>query len=85
MVSRLSINPGALGSRSSLHSDSAFVTRKLSMVKSEHELAGGIEDWEDIDGCDVDRYGFITMQRESVLRCSTPEAKPQRVSTVSIL
>lgn len=24
-----------------------------------HELAGGIEDWEDVDGRAVDRYGFI--------------------------
>jgi hypothetical protein len=54
IISRLSINPEALGSRSSLRSDSAFVTRRLSMVKSDHELAGGIEDWEDINGCDVD-------------------------------
>jgi len=35
--------------------------RRDSMVlrRSEHELAGGVEDWEDIDGASVDRYGFI--------------------------
>ncbi|KYK55257.1 TBC domain protein [Drechmeria coniospora] len=27
--------------------------------KRDSELAGGIEDWEDVDGADVDRYGFI--------------------------
>ncbi|KAI0541709.1 rab-GTPase-TBC domain-containing protein [Xylaria digitata] len=28
-----------------------------------HELAGGIEDWEGVEGHDVDRYGFIVPQR----------------------
>lgn len=28
-------------------------------VRREYELAGGVEDWEDVDGADVDRYGFI--------------------------
>jgi len=28
-----------------------------------HALAGGIEDWEGVDGQDVDRYGFIAPQR----------------------
>ncbi|KAH6673075.1 rab-GTPase-TBC domain-containing protein [Halenospora varia] len=49
--------------------------------KKEHELAGGIEDWEDVNGRDVDRYGFINMRRNS--RPGTPEPRPpQRVSTV---
>ncbi|KXT18780.1 hypothetical protein AC579_8246 [Pseudocercospora musae] len=30
-----------------------------------HELAGGIEDWEDIDSSAVDRYGFIHQDRTS--------------------
>jgi hypothetical protein len=51
-------------------------------VRQEHELAGGIEDWEDIDGHDVDRYGFINLQRK-LSRPGTPEPRPpQRVSTV---
>ncbi|QIW99793.1 hypothetical protein AMS68_005311 [Peltaster fructicola] len=33
-------------------------------TKAEHELAGGIEDWQDIDGGDVDRYGFIVPRSE---------------------
>ncbi|KAI9648720.1 hypothetical protein NHQ30_003360 [Ciborinia camelliae] len=46
------------------------------------ELAGGIEDWEDVNGNDVDRYGFINSQRTTP-RPGTPEPKPpQRVSTV---
>lgn len=45
------------------------------------ELAGGIEDWEDVNGNDVDRYGFINQRTTS--RPGTPEPKPpQRVSTV---
>ncbi|KAJ8058098.1 hypothetical protein OCU04_012957 [Sclerotinia nivalis] len=45
------------------------------------ELAGGIEDWEDVNGNDVDRYGFISQRTTS--RPGTPEPKPpQRVSTV---
>ncbi|KAK6336582.1 hypothetical protein TWF718_009384 [Orbilia javanica] len=27
--------------------------------RNDFELAGGVEDWEDIDGDDIDRYGFI--------------------------
>ncbi|KAF5868911.1 putative tbc domain-containing protein [Botrytis fragariae] len=46
------------------------------------ELAGGIEDWEDVNGKDVDRYGFINSGRTTT-RPGTPEPKPpQRVSTV---
>lgn len=51
-------------------------------VRSEHELAGGIEDWEDVNGHDVDRYGFIDLNTRRT-RPGTPEPKPpQRVSTV---
>ena len=32
-------------------------------TKQATELAGGIEDWEDVDGEDVDRYGFINPKR----------------------
>lgn len=54
------------------------------MVKREHEMAGGIEDWEDINGRDVDRYGFININRQTSLRAGSPEPKPpKRVSTVS--
>lgn len=28
-------------------------------LREENELAGGIEDWDEIDNADVDRYGFI--------------------------
>ncbi|KAH8820007.1 rab-GTPase-TBC domain-containing protein [Xylogone sp. PMI_703] len=46
-------------------------------------MAGGIEDWEDINGEDVDRYGFINPSKDSE-RPGTPDARPplQRTSTV---
>ncbi|KAF8862878.1 RabGAP/TBC [Acephala macrosclerotiorum] len=51
-------------------------------VRTEHELAGGIEDWEDIEVEDVNRYGFIESRRKSD-RPGTAEPRPvQRVSTV---
>jgi hypothetical protein len=34
--------------------------------REEHELAGGLEDWQDIDNADVDRYGFIIVKSPSV-------------------
>lgn len=33
--------------------------RKSLLLRDGNELAGGMEDWEDLDGSDVDRYGFI--------------------------
>ncbi len=34
--------------------------------REEQELAGGIEDWQDVDNADVDRYGFIVPQTDSM-------------------
>ncbi|KAK5117177.1 hypothetical protein LTR85_008945 [Meristemomyces frigidus] len=34
-----------------------------SYSREAHEFAGGIEDWEDVEGQDVDRYGFINPSR----------------------
>jgi hypothetical protein len=52
------------------------------------ELAGGIEDWEDLNGDEVDRYGFISpkpLNPNNVSSSSLPtaaSAKLHRVSTV---
>lgn len=74
-------------SASYLHPDMNNIERPQSAIstmsenRKEHELAGGIEDWEDINGRDVDRYGFINQRPSS--RSGTPEPRPpQRVSTV---
>ncbi|KAI4870753.1 TBC domain-containing protein [Hypoxylon rubiginosum] len=40
--------------------------------RREHELAGGIEDWEGVHGEDVDRYGFISVQLPRESRPTTP-------------
>ncbi|KIH95238.1 hypothetical protein SPBR_03912 [Sporothrix brasiliensis 5110] len=34
-------------------------TSPASPVRNAYELAGGLEDWEDVDVADVDRFGFI--------------------------
>ncbi|KAI5364030.1 Putative Rab-GTPase-TBC domain-containing protein [Septoria linicola] len=50
--------------------------------RTSNELAGGIEDWQDVDGY-VDRYGFIHQDRggSSGSSRSRPEAGMQRVAT----
>ncbi|KAK2597956.1 hypothetical protein QQS21_005872 [Conoideocrella luteorostrata] len=41
-------------------------------LRRESEMAGGFEDWDDVDGADVDRYGFIAPPRLPTSRVSTP-------------
>ncbi|KAL8825905.1 MAG: hypothetical protein Q9191_004129 [Dirinaria sp. TL-2023a] len=60
-----------------------------SMLREENELAGGIEDWDDVHSGDVDRYGFILQRRHpsqspsaNSPRATSPDrARLQRVST----
>lgn len=53
-------------------------------ARDEYELAGGMEDWEDLDGSDVDRYGFIVPKRLPSPGSSLPLAiKPPRVQRVT--
>ena len=56
--------------------------RPSSAHRKETELAGGYEDWEDLDGAIVDRYGFITApSRPASSRLATPtETKSSRFS-----
>ena len=64
--------------------------RRLSFViREESELAGGFEDWKNIDGADVDRYGFIvprqtTSPNGSMVR-SPSIGGHQRVATALFL
>ena len=68
------------------HSDTP---RKPSLLRREDkELAGGIEDWENVTNGDVDRYGFIVPRKaspDSSLRSGKPQSpdppRLQRVST----
>ena len=59
-------------------------------MKESNELAGGIEDWEDLAGGDVDRYGFIVPRKISSQASSVNSHGPtsselprvQRMSTL---
>lgn len=46
-------------SSSSLRDDAASYHRPGTRRWGEHERAGGLENWENLDGLEVDRYGFI--------------------------
>jgi len=51
---------------------SAMSSRRISLIKKEpYEAAGGIEDWRDVEGGDVDRYGFIKPRDKRSLLAST--------------
>ena len=53
-------------------------SRLESTVRHEgYELAGGIEDWEDVNGGDVDRYGFIVPQHVIPANPSSPSVRLQ--------
>ncbi|TKA51657.1 hypothetical protein B0A49_12111, partial [Cryomyces minteri] len=55
--------------------------RESGIKKQPFETAGGIEDWEDVDGQEVDRYGFIILKKQ-LSRGASPEPQAiQRVST----
>ena len=56
----------------------------VSYYREPTELAGGVEDWDDVDGKDVDRYGFINPKRPSSgTTAGSQEPTPgiQRVAT----
>lgn len=57
--------------------------RRDSQVRREYEWAGGIEDWENLEGVIVDRYGFITHRRpvssaETAVESNTSHLTPRR-------
>ncbi len=84
-------------SYSSDHATPGSVTvdsgRESATRREENELAGGIEDWEDVQGGDVDRYGFIVPRRLPSQGSSMQSGQPhspdppriQRVSTLLLL
>jgi hypothetical protein len=70
----------------------SYVSRRESFIqREEQELAGGVEDWQDIKGGDVDRYGFIVPRTASSTRGSTesqrigPAESPPKLQRVSTL
>jgi hypothetical protein len=58
---------------------------RASYQKEPHEVAGGMEDWEDLKGADVDRFGFINPVLLSPQESGTPRMSGtmglQRVAT----
>ncbi|KAI6886435.1 RabGAP/TBC [Hortaea werneckii] len=55
---------------------------RKSYNREPHEYAGGIEDWEDVSGQDVDRYGFINARRMASRPSTTSQAEGvHRVAT----
>ena len=59
------VTNGSLNPSSPLQSNTATSGRIHSLLREGNELAGGIEDWEDVNSGDVDRYGFIMPRKPS--------------------
>lgn len=58
-----------------------------ALVREATELAGGIEDWEDLHGGDVDRYGFIVprktaSQASSINSFRENSSEPPRIQRI---
>ncbi|RKF80404.1 putative tbc domain-containing protein [Golovinomyces cichoracearum] len=74
--------------RSNKHSSYVLVSTISQTSESKfsgrcaHEFAGGIEDWEDIDGRDIDRYGFITKFNSDTSSQPPELVPPHRISTI---
>ena len=60
-------------------------TKSSIIPRDEHELAGGIEDWQNVQSEDVDRYGFIIPRGQSGEDTAAPPQTIQRVSTSLML
>ncbi|EXJ57501.1 hypothetical protein A1O7_07849 [Cladophialophora yegresii CBS 114405] len=48
------------------------------LEREEYELAGGLEDWKDVDAQEIDRYGFIIARTSAT--DGADESKPQRLT-----
>ncbi|KAL9582514.1 MAG: hypothetical protein Q9212_003252 [Teloschistes hypoglaucus] len=59
----------------------------LLQLRNDKELAGGIEDWENVNGGDVDRYGFIVpaepLRKSARSHSQTELLEPPRMHRVS--
>ncbi|KAI4251963.1 MAG: hypothetical protein LQ352_004550 [Teloschistes flavicans] len=79
---------GRLDSSPTDRSESSPSTNReiLSQLKSDKELAGGIEDWENVHGGDVDRYGFIVPSeplRDGITGSASPPEQAGKKPVVS--
>lgn len=73
---------------SSMKRSSSALSRRSSFIKKEPwEVAGGIEDWRDVESGDVDRYGFIKSQKKhqrsrgTSMGSTTISEEPERPGT----
>lgn len=58
--------------------------KRLSVIPWEaHESAGGLEDWQDVAGDEVDRYGFIIPKKSESRGSGNSPASPQQLMRVS--
>ncbi|KAK5631309.1 hypothetical protein RRF57_007023 [Xylaria bambusicola] len=80
-----SLNYGRLSDQRLGHPTQTSASTSSLVQQGNCELAGGIEDWEGVDGQDVDRYGFIVPHRpDSSSPPSTatpPSSSPVRYSS----
>ncbi|ETI25445.1 hypothetical protein G647_02218 [Cladophialophora carrionii CBS 160.54] len=53
----------------------------ILLEREEYELAGGLEDWKDVDAQEIDRYGFIIAKTPAT--AGADESKPQRLTRVT--
>jgi len=60
------ITNGDVSDRAPTCNGSARSTSDCALLQEQTELAGGIEDWEDLNGGDVDRYGFIVPRTDQI-------------------
>lgn len=80
----------AIGGSKTISQTSTSMGKEISLqLQDGRELAGGIEDWENLNAGDVDRYGFIVSSQPSRGSSLSPTGKEapdppriQRVSTV---
>ena len=54
---------GGSNHRASPHAATSSSRRSSALKHEDNQLAGGIEDWENLNNDDVDRYGFIVQRR----------------------
>lgn len=82
-TSTTDINEDVDSSRHQSMTPSASGHTSLAHDREELELAGGLEDWKDVENADVDRYGFILARAPTNPTDGADESKPQQLTRVS--
>jgi len=82
-TSTTDINEDVDSSRHPSMTPSASGHTSLVHEREELELAGGLEDWKDVENADVDRYGFILTRAPTNPTDGANDGKPQQLTRVS--